>query len=64
MVVTRTWTTPAALAGAVALIDVPVFSMIDASAEPKTTLEAPCSRRPVMTTVFPPAVGPGPDRRQ
>jgi hypothetical protein len=57
-VVTVTSTTPAACAGAVAVIDVALFTVKLAGEPPNETAVAPVRSVPVMITDVPPAVGP------
>lgn len=57
-VVTRTWATPAACAGAVTEIDVALLELTVAEVPPNVTAEGLVRLVPVMTTVMPPVVGP------
>ena len=63
-VVTVTSTAPAACAGAVAVIEVALFTITPLAALlPKCTAVAPVKLLPVMLTLVPPASGPLPGER-
>jgi hypothetical protein len=58
-VVTTTLTSPAAWAGVIAVIDVPLTTVTPvAAAPPKVTEVAPIKSVPVIVTAVPPAIGP------
>src|SRR5438128_1187610 len=56
--VTITWTAPADLVGATAVISPSLLTVNEAGLLPKRTLVAPANPPPLMSTEFPPAVGP------